>query len=83
MYQVYETVRKVQAKDTEFRGGQICTSGLGMKEGSLTGHWTQGGRDKGISVMRNRRNKVMIQIVQPGLKKAVNGPVCLEHKEMS
>lgn len=28
------------------------------------------------------RSKVMIQKVQYGLKRAVNGPVCLEHKEM-
>lgn len=25
---------KVQAKDTEFRGGETFSSGLGMKEGS-------------------------------------------------
>lgn len=75
---------KVQAKDTEFRGGETFSSGLGMKEGSqLTGCWIQGGRHMGTSGMGNRRRKVMIQKVQCGLKRAVNGLVCLEHKEMS
>lgn len=54
-----------------------------MKEGRLTGRWTQGGRDKDIPGIGNRRSKVMVHKVQCGLKRAVSGLVCLQHKEMS
>lgn len=54
-----------------------------MKEGRLTGRWTQGGRDKGILGLGNRRSKVMVQKVQCGLKRAVSGLVCLQGKEIS
>lgn len=48
MYIKYvKLIWKVHPKDTEFRGRETFTSDLGMKEGSLTGRWTQGGRDKG------------------------------------
>lgn len=53
-----------------------------MKEGMLPGRWTQV-KDKGIPGMGNRRSKVMIQKVQCAQKSAVNGPACLEHKEVS
>ena len=38
IYQVYEMIWKVYSKGTEFREGG--PSGLGMKEGILTGCWT-------------------------------------------
>lgn len=52
MYIKYvKLIWKVQAKDTEFRERETFTSDLGMKEGCLTGLWTQGDRDRGIPGM--------------------------------
>lgn len=52
MYQGYETAMENTGKvHNSEEGRPSFTSDLGMKEGSVTGRWTQGGRDKDIPGM--------------------------------